>query len=315
MANKNSKIYDRKRNTLDKLRKAQRIFVPMSDCTNMPFVLCDPETYDDEVLIFFDEETAKQEAAKLVGQKNPLHLIRLEQKFLLSFYSSLLPMGVNALLVGRGTKEELRLQLSELISRKGGDGDEKGRKILENPEFVLTALYFMQKQRAVKEPEMTEEVKELQEEMLAHYGKGRYIVAYQKDRGMPILRQKDGTVMQPVFTDVQEFIKFQNTNKDVKFQTAVIEAGKIPEVMAKEAAGIVVNPYSINLHLKIQRPTAKAASRPTTQQILAAAADAGVRESLKAENAAEIEARQAMQASLESNVQEVLEENAVQSDD
>lgn len=312
MSNKNSKIYDRKKSTLDKLRKAQEIFVPMSDCTNMPFVLCDPETYDDEVLVFFDEETAKREAGELLRQKNPLHIIRLEQKFLLSFYSSLLPMGVNALLVDKGTPKELRLQLSELISRKGGNMDANGKKIVENPEFMLTALYFMQVQRAQKDPEITEEVEELQEEMLAHYSKGHYIVAYQKDRGLPILKQKDGTVMQPVFTDVQEFIKFQNTNKDVSFQTAVIEAGKLPEIMAKEAAGIVVDPYSINLHLKVQRMASKTAARPTTQQILAAAADAGVRASLQVENAAEIEARQAMQESLESNVQEVLAENAAQ---
>ena len=47
--------------------------------------------------------------------------------------------------------------------------------MIENPELHLTALYFIQKLRALGEPKMTEELKELNEEMMAHYMRGRYI--------------------------------------------------------------------------------------------------------------------------------------------
>ena len=49
-----------KKNTFEKLKGAKEIYVLMSDCTKMPFVLCDSETYDDEVLLFYTEEEAKQ---------------------------------------------------------------------------------------------------------------------------------------------------------------------------------------------------------------------------------------------------------------
>ena len=40
-----------KSDVLKKMREAEAIYVLMSDCTRMPFVVCDPETYDDQVLI------------------------------------------------------------------------------------------------------------------------------------------------------------------------------------------------------------------------------------------------------------------------
>lgn len=244
---------DNEKEVLGKLRNAESIYVPMSECTRMPFVLCDDDTFDDEILVFFDEEHAKEECKKLVEQKNPLHIIKLDQKFLLSFYSSLLPMGVNAIVVEKGTEQETAIQLSSLITRKNGNEDEKGRPIVENPELQLTALYFMQNLRKTKELQMTDELREMQEEMLAHYAKGTYIVAYQENQGVAILRQKDGKVLQPLFTDIQEYLKFQNSQKGVTFKTAVIEATKLPQILAKEATGIVVNPFSINLQLQINR--------------------------------------------------------------
>ncbi len=45
-----------KSDVLKKMREAEAIYVLMSDCTRMPFVVCDPETYDDQVLIFFSTD-------------------------------------------------------------------------------------------------------------------------------------------------------------------------------------------------------------------------------------------------------------------
>ena len=244
---------DNEKEVLGKLRNSEAIYVPMSECTKMPFVLCDEETFDDEILVFFDEEHAKEECKKLMEQKNPLHIIKLDHKFLLSFYSSLLPMGINAIVVEKGTEQEMIIQLSSLITRKNGSEDAQGRPIVENPELQLTALYFMQQLRKTEDLQMTEELKEVQEEMLAHYVKGTYIVAYQEEQGVAILRQKDGKVLQPLFTDIQEYLKFQNSQKDVKFKTAVIEAKDLSKILAKETTGVVVNPYSINLQLQVNR--------------------------------------------------------------
>lgn len=49
-----------KSDILKKMRESEAIYVLMSDCTRLPFVVCDPETYDDEVFIFFSEQDASR---------------------------------------------------------------------------------------------------------------------------------------------------------------------------------------------------------------------------------------------------------------
>ena len=152
---------------------------------------------------------------------------------------------------------QITVQLDELITRPKDEELPEGKIRVENPELVLTAAYFMQQMRKPDKPEMTDELKELNEEMLAHYQEGRYIVTVQEDKGIPILKQKDGKVYQPIFTDVQEVKKFQNLNKGVALKTAVVEGSKIPEILSPEAFGVVVNPFGVNLQLQINRKQAK----------------------------------------------------------
>ena len=100
---------------------------------------------------------------------------------------------------------------------------------------------------------MEEELKALHEEMVTHFKEGRYIVAIQEGKGVPILKQKDGKAYQPVFTDIQEFKKFQNLNKGVVLKTAIIEATKLSETIPPEVEGVVVNPFGVNLQLQMKR--------------------------------------------------------------
>ena len=60
--------------------------------------------------------------------------------------------------------------------------------------------------------------------------------------------------MMPIFTDVQEFLKFQNENRDMKYTMGVVEAARIPEAMGPEVTGVVVNPFGIDLQLNVSRP-------------------------------------------------------------
>ncbi len=76
-------------------------------------------------------------------------------------------------------------------------------------------LYFMQEMRRQEKPELTEELKGLQEEILVNYGRGRFIVAVHKENGMPMLKQKNGDAYQPIFTDILEFRKF---NKEISLR-------------------------------------------------------------------------------------------------
>lgn len=99
-------------------------------------------------------------------------------------------MGVNALAVNSGTDMEITVQLSDLVTRNIPKELPEGKQIVENPALHLTAAYFMQELRKQEQPQMTEELKELQEELLAHYGKGTFLIPVEENGQIPILKQK-----------------------------------------------------------------------------------------------------------------------------
>ena len=180
-------------------------------------------------------------------------MIKIERKSFLAFYASLYLLGVNCLVVNKGTDIQIALQLNELVRRAENQKLPEGMVKVENREFHLTALYFMQELRSKPQNRLTEELEELQEELLAHYNEGSFIIAVREDKGIVILKQKDGKTMLPIFTDAQEFQKFQVMNQNSKFGTAVVTPEKISRLLPKDAAGIIVNPIGVNLPLKIGR--------------------------------------------------------------
>ena len=192
---------------LERLRKSEAIYVLVSGYTRMPYVVCDEETFDDEVFLFFSEETAKKEAERLIREGNPVHVVKVEQRSFLDFYTSLFPIGVNCLRIERGTAGETTIQHSDLVQRGDASKLPDGKVRIENPELHLTALYFIQEFRKTETPEMSEELAEVYEEMRVHFGRGQYIVASEEGKGIPMLKQQEGKVFLPIFTDFQEFRK------------------------------------------------------------------------------------------------------------
>ena len=197
-----------KQETLQALRNPGEIYVVMSVATRMPFVDCDDETFDDQVFLYYRLDDAKEKAKALAEQRYQVAVAKVEEKQLLGFYTNLYTMGVNCLAVNSGTDMAISVQLNELVRRKTPEELPKGQKLIENPALHLTAMYFMQELRRQNGAEPTRELKELQEELLAHYTEGTFILAIQEDGQVPVLKQKDGSVYQPVFTDAVEFRKF-----------------------------------------------------------------------------------------------------------
>lgn len=244
-----------KQETLATLRHPGELYVIMSAATKMPFVFCDEETYDDEVFLYYRLEDAKIKAKELDDRKYKTGVAKLSENVLLGFYTSLYTMGVNCLAVNAGTDTAINIQLPDLVVRKNQTED--GKKLLENPELHLTALYFMQELRRMPSPEMTDELKEMQEELLAHYQKGTYILAMEENGQLPVLKQKDGSMFLPIFTDILELNKFA---KGKKMKVTAVPAEKIPQVLFPEAKGVVINPVGANVQLRVAR-----AKKPTEQ--------------------------------------------------
>ena len=172
---------------------------------------------------------------------------RIEGKQLLMFYTSLHTMGINAIVVREGENETL-IQLEELVKRIE---QPEGKVWVENPSLHLTALYFMQEFRKQPNQQITGQMRQLQEEIAANFEKARFIMAVStEEKGLPLVKLNNGDVFQPVFTDVLEFQKF---NRENKFRPVVIESQKLPQVLAKEAKGVVLNPIGINMPMLLNK--------------------------------------------------------------
>ena len=79
---------------MKKLSTSKELFVLMSLCTKMPFVMCDPETFDDEVFLYEKEEDIKREGQRFLDQKIPLQIAKIDNKQFLHFYSNLFKMCI-----------------------------------------------------------------------------------------------------------------------------------------------------------------------------------------------------------------------------
>ena len=63
---------------------------------------------------------------------------------------------------------------------------------------------------------------------------------------IPCVKNKEGQMFQPIFTDGQELIKF---DREKKLRASAIAFTDIQKAMGKEVKGIVINPMSLNIIL------------------------------------------------------------------
>lgn len=247
-------------------------FVLMSACTREPYVQCDGETFDDEVLLFFDEEKAKAKGMELAGEKIPVNLAKLESKQMLTFFTTLYTMGVNALRVYMD-EENASIQIEEIVKKRDQSEMPDGSRWIENPQLHLTCLYFAQELRKPATESTPKRLAELQEELSADFQKGTYIFALSKDgNGTPMIKMKNELKYQPVFTDV---IEFQRFNREQVFKPVVVENKNLLKVLDKTADGVVLNCAGVNLPLTVNRPKVQPGAQPGAAGAGDVAAQAG----------------------------------------
>lgn len=238
-----------KKEILKTLQSAEELYVIMSACTKMPFVFCDPETCDDEVFLYESEEDIKREAKRFLDAKQPVQIAKIENKTFVAFYGSLYTMGVNCIVLNGYMENEARVQLTEFVKKPGSNDPEKTPWI-ENPGFHLTSLYFMQEVRRQKLTEIPEDLKELLNEIQVNYERGTFLVVYSDKEGVPLVKLPNEDTYQPIFTDLYEFKKFNGNNQ---FKAAAVAATKIPNMLAKEAKGVIVNPFGVGFQIPIMK--------------------------------------------------------------
>lgn len=238
-----------KRELLQRLTNAEgEFFVVMSLCTKLPYIVCDEETYDDEVLIYFTDDEVRAEFERLNKMRIPVNVTKLNTKQMMFFFTSLFTMGVNAMLLNMNGEKTI-VQLTEIVKKKEKEEMPEGSNWVENPELHLTAIYLAQTLRTPTTENITDKLRELQEELTDCFRKGKFIFGMEKEgQGTPLAKLKDEKTYLPVFTDVLEFQRF---NKENKFRPVVVEGANLPKILPKQAQGVVLNMMSVGLPLLI----------------------------------------------------------------
>ena len=228
------------RETLQSLRTPGELYVIMSGATKLPFVVCNPETFDDEILLYHREEDAKNKAKELTEAHYLAGVAKLVDDQLLAFYTSLYLMGVNGLSVNVGTDQEKRVQLKDLVVRQNMKEAGEGKMIVENPEMHLTAIYLMQELRHQTAGRVTGT---LSERHIPDLGTGGWT-----DSGSEAERWKYVSADLYRYSGVPPFCGRQ------KLKMLAIPSAKIPEALIPDARGVVINPLGVNVQLTVHRP-------------------------------------------------------------
>ncbi|MCF0132523.1 MAG: SseB family protein [Blautia sp.] len=241
-----------KQEAIRKLQTKESYFVAYSQYTKMPYVVCDEESFNDQVHVFATEELVKEYGKKLLEEKILLMGMKYEKKVFPNLYGLLFSLGVNSV-VWHENDETMEVELSDFVRQPDFSKMEEAKRPLFNPTLQLSAMYFLQElRRPLKKEERTVNLRELEEELLGNLRRSEFLIAVDgdpqnpKNLNVPYMKTKDNQILQPVFSDINEFAKFA---KDKKLRGIKVPFAKLPEAMLKSAQSCTFNPMSINLIL------------------------------------------------------------------
>lgn len=233
------------------LQTRERFFVAYAQATKLPYVTCDEESYNDQAWVFATEEEIKEFGKKKLEDKIVLMGMRYEKKDFPRFYGTLYAIGVNSVVWNDG-EDSTEVEIEKIARQADFSKLEPAKRPLMNPTLQLSAIYFMQELRRPVKNEERGNMRELEEELIVNLRKAEYLLAVDvnpddpKKVNIPYLKDKEGKILQPVFTDAMEFEKFA---KGKKLRLMKVPFNKLPGLMMQQAENYVINPMGFNLIL------------------------------------------------------------------
>lgn len=240
-----------KADAVKQLQNRDVVFVAYSQATKLPYVTCDEESFNDQAWVFSTEEGIKEFGKKKLEDKILLMGMKYEKKNFPRFYGTLYAIGVNTVIWADG-EDRTEVDLTDIAKQADLSKLEPAKRPLFNSTLQLSGIYFMQELRRPVKKEERKNMRELEEELIANLLKSDFLIAMDKDPedshkvNIPFLKNKEGDVLQPAFSDIMEFEKFA---KGKKLRAARVPFAKLPDVLIPQAKAMVVNPMGINLIL------------------------------------------------------------------
>lgn len=235
-----------------KLQRLETSYIVFGRVTRMPFVMCNEETYNDQIRIFESKEEAVEFCDKIqVETKDLLLVAEIKQSQMLNFYGSLFLIDVDEVVFKAAGEDEMIIPLESIVVRP-----DFSKHPAINSNLQLSGLYFMQELARNYPNDKKEKLPKLEEEMAANVVRGNFIVPVLLDsvdvesQGakvmLPRIANKEGKQYQPLFTDVSEFAKFNKANK---CKLNVMNFDKVLNILDESVEGAVINPLGMNIIL------------------------------------------------------------------
>ena len=238
------------------VRSRDHFFVLYSQATRLPFVICDEESYNDQAWLFAKEEEIKNFGKELAGKKYATIGMKFEKKNFGQLFGVLYAIGVNTIVWASG-EDRQEIELPKLAKQMDYSKLEPAKRPLLNPSLELSGIYFMQEMRRPVTMEEHQEngIRELEEELMVNLRRSEFYLPMQPDpenpkdpkkMRFPFMKNKDGKILQPVFSDVMELQKFAQGKQ---FRMIKLPFAKLPGAMLPNAEFFVINPLGFNLAL------------------------------------------------------------------
>lgn len=242
---------------LKKVLQKDHLIAAFCTSTNMPFVYCDPVSFEDQVWLFADEDGFKEFAQRFAGKKIPLRGLSIQKKAYTAFFGSLLPIGITEI-VFTENGASAAIPLDQFVKRQDMSSIPAIRRPLENPALQLTGLYLMQEARRQVPNEEKEDFQSLNEEFLINLARSRFMmpVEVQNGPGTPEerirkgqvgfvnLNMKNGDAYRPIFSDAFEFNKFKQKKN---FQALTLPFAGLKQALPKNVKGYIMNPAGCSI--------------------------------------------------------------------
>ncbi|MCD8097059.1 MAG: SseB family protein [Lachnospiraceae bacterium] len=264
------------------VKNLKEAYTLVSPLTNMPYVECEKENYNDRTLLFASKATADRTAADYEDdgvrvnvkelrtveiyapvkgetaepQRKKLYLNQVRQ------HLGILPfIGTNEVYYYPADGDAYAVPLRDLLP----EGFEK--KVAENPLYQpnlqLTGLYLMQEARRKKEWVDQRQLQALDEEFSSNLAKSRLFIALIPPEGkekeqkldlkecrLPYLKHQNGQTYFPLFTDVWEFQKYTKGKKNIR--SIQVPFQDVLKFRSKDVGAYMLNPLGFSLPLSTE---------------------------------------------------------------
>ena len=145
------------------------------------------------------------------------------------------------------------MELKEIAIEADFSKIPEGKRPLLNASLQLSGIYFMQALRRKVPLEEKGNLNALEEELVANIIRANFLLAVdvkeqdgEKKLNVPFVKNKEGDMYQPCFSDIMEFQKFAAGRK---IGSIKVDFQRLPRLLSKQAKGYVLNPAGINLIL------------------------------------------------------------------